>query len=126
MMRLISSLAVSLALVLVTSNAALANWQVYREDDRVVASVDTLSFEPFHGQPSVWVRWHYVRPRKGVGGVKIQFTAQCPKRKLFEIATYPYDTKGNFLTPHKNYDKPKEYSITPNSLNASTYQLLCH
>lgn len=115
----------SLIVMMATSNAAFADWELYRKGKTVIASVDILTYEPFHGQPSAWVRWHYVTPRNGVGGRKIQFTANCSQHRLFEVASYPYDAAGEYLAPHKYYGSPKEYSIAPNSLNEATYQLLC-
>ena len=116
----------SLIVIMATSNAAYADWELYRTDKKVIASVDVLSYDPFHGRPSVWVRWHYVTAINSVGGLKIQFTANCSQHRLFEIATYPYNVAGKYLTPHKNYNSPKEYAITPNSLDEATYKLLCH
>ncbi|GFO56961.1 hypothetical protein GMSM_39680 [Geomonas sp. Red276] len=109
-----------------TSTAAQANWQLYRKDRQVAASFDLLSFAPYHGQPAVWVRWHYVTPRSGLGGVKLLFTADCQKHRLYDVAEYPYDTAGEFLTPRKHYRSPKEYPLSPGSLNEATYKLLCH
>jgi hypothetical protein len=111
--------------LMVTSNIASADWELYRKDKKVISSVDILSYKPFHGQPSVWVRWHYVTPKHGVGGRKIQFTANCSRRRLFEIARHPYNADGKYLTPNKHYDSPIEYPLTPNSLNEATYKLLC-
>jgi hypothetical protein len=119
-------LALSILFVMVSSSAVFANWRAYREDKSVIASFDYLSFESFHNQPSVWVKWHYVIPRKGVAGIKLQFTANCPEHRLFEIAAYPFDADGRYLKPKKSYDSPKEYPITPGSLNEATYKLLCH
>lgn len=121
-------LRLSLAVIMVMSisSAVLADWELYRRDRSITASFDILSFAPFHNQPSVWIRWHYNTPRNGLGGVKLHFTANCRKHKLYEIAEYPYDTKGDFLKHRKRYDTPKEYQITPDSLNEATYKLLCH
>ncbi|HET6420623.1 MAG TPA: hypothetical protein VFG19_10730 [Geobacteraceae bacterium] len=118
-------LILAVAIVIAASGTTFANWQVYREDKSIVASVDYLSRASFRGKPSVWVRWHFKQPRKGIGGVKIQFTADCARRNLYEIAYIPYDTKGNYLTPSENYDSPKQYTVTPHSLNEATYRLLC-
>ena len=119
-------LSLALIIVMFISSAALADWELYRRDRSITASVDILSFAPFHGQPSVWVRWHYDTPQNGVGGVKLRFTANCLDHRLYEIAEYPYDTKGNFLPPQKRYGSPKEYPVTPDSLTEATYNLLCH
>ena len=119
-------LALSVLFLMVTTNTVLADWQLYKKDNKIIASVDYLSYEPFHDRPSVLVRWHYRTPRKGVGGLKIKFTADCSKHRLFEIAAYPYDVGGNYLKPHKNYNSPIEYPIAPDSLNDATYKLLCH
>ncbi len=111
--------------VIATSGTAFANWQVYREDINIIASVDYLSHAAFRGKPSVWVQWHFKHPRKGIGGVKIQFTADCTRRGLYEIAYIPYDIKGNYLRSTQNYDSPRQYTVTPHSLNEATYRLLC-
>jgi hypothetical protein len=115
----------ALLIVMMAAGTAFAEWQLYREDTKVTASFDIASFAPFRGKPSVWVRWNYVTPRNGIGGKKIQFAADCAAHKLFEIASNPYDPKGNYLTWSRNYDKPKEYATTPGSLNEATYKLLC-
>lgn len=112
-------------MIMVVSDTAGANWRVYRKDKSVIASVNYLSYASFRGQPSVWVRWHHVNPRKGKGGEKIQFTAKCSERRLFEIAYRSYDTKGNYIISIKNFDSPKEYTVTPHSLNEATINLLC-
>jgi hypothetical protein len=57
--------------------------------------------------------------------MKLQFTADCGKKKLFEIAVVPFDGDGNFLAPNEHFDAPKEYPVTPGSLNEATYRLLC-
>ena len=119
-------LALSVLFLTVTTNTALADWQLYKKDKDIIASVDYLSYESFHDRPSVLVRWHYRTPRKGVGGLRIQFTADCRKHRLFEIAAFPYDVGGNYLKAHKNYDTPIEYPITQDSLNEATFKLLCH
>ena len=119
-------LALSVLFLMVTVNTVSADWQLYKEDRNIIASVDYLSYESFHNRPSVLVRWHYRTPRKGVGGLRIQFTADCKKHQLFEIAVYPYDISGKYLKPHKNLNTPIEYLIAPDSLNDATYKLLCH
>ena len=119
-------LALSVLFLMVTATTVSADWQLYKEDKNIIASVNYLSYESFHNRPSVVVRWHYRTPRKGVGGLRIQFTADCKKHQLFEIAAYPYDLDGKYLKPHKNYSTPIEYPITPGSLNDATYKLLCH
>ncbi len=111
--------------ILFTASPALANWQLYWEDQNIVASFDYLSRSSFQGKPCLWVRWHYVHPRKGVGGVKIQFTADCAQHRLYEINSDPYDTEGNFLGLIRREDAPKEYPVTPRSLNEETYDLMC-
>jgi hypothetical protein len=60
-----------------------------------------------------------------VAGAKIQFTANCTGHRLFEIASSPYDVAGNYLPEKKQYESPKEYLLTPGSLNEATYKLLC-
>ena len=119
-------LALSVLLLIATTDTVLADWQLYKEDNNIIASVDYLSYESFHNRPSVLVRWHYRTPRNGVGGLRIQFTADCAKHRLFEIAAYPYDVDGKYLKPHKKYNSPIEYPIVPGSLNDETYKLLCH
>ena len=119
-------LALTVLLLMATTDTVLADWQLYKKDDRIIASVDYLSYASFHNRPSVMVRWHYRAPREGVGGLKIEFTADCRKHRLFEIAAYPYDAGGKYLKPHKNYHSPIEYPIAPGSLNDATYKLLCH
>jgi hypothetical protein len=114
-----------LLIVLTTAGEAFAMWQLYREDQNVIASYDYDTFAPFRGKPSVWVRWQYVTPREGVGGMKIQFTADCAAHKLYEIASNPYDPQGNYLQSIRNFDNPKEYPTPPGSLNEATYKLLC-
>ena len=121
----LTALAVALLIPLATAGPAFAMWQPYREDASVVASFDYDSFASIQGKPSVRVRWHYVTPRNGVGGVKIQFTADCAARKLFEIASTPYDPQGNYMESDQHQDQPKEYAVTPGSLNEATYKLLC-
>lgn len=117
--------ALALLIVLAAASAALAEWQLYREDTQIIASYDYATFAPFRGKPSLWVRWHYVAPRNGVGGMKIQFTADCAARRLYAIASNPYDAAGNYLASEQNYDNPKEYPMTPGSLDEATYNLLC-
>lgn len=112
-------------ILLALSTAVSADWRMYRKDTTVIASVNYISHAPFRGKPSVWVRWHYVKPRNGVGGVKIQFAADCKEQRLFEIAAERYDLKGNYLGAQKWYDAPKEYPLTAGSLNEATYNLLC-
>jgi hypothetical protein len=112
-------------LVLATISTANAEWQLYRNDSDTIASYNYDTFEPFKGNPSVWVKWHYVTPRDGIAGVRIQFVADCSKRKLYEISEYPYGPGGAYLDPTLNVDDPKEYPLTPDSLNEATYRLLC-
>ncbi|WP_298266795.1 hypothetical protein [Geobacter sp.] len=118
-------LGLSVFLLAAATGTAFADWQLYRKDKAVVASFDILSFASFRHQPSVWVRWHYVTPRKGVAGIKIHFTANCSKHRLYEIATLPYDTDGNYLADNEHPDTPREYPLRHNSLNKATYELLC-
>jgi hypothetical protein len=117
----------ALLMVAMLAGVADANWRLYHRDKEVVASFDYLSRASFRGQPAVWVRWHYVTPRNGTGGTKLQFTANCPAHKLYEIESLPYDTSGNYLSSRKrkHYDVPKEYPLEPGSLNDATYKLLC-
>jgi hypothetical protein len=118
-------LLLAILLVAAASGTAFADWQLYWKGKNLTASFDLLSREPFRGKPSLWVRWNYVTPRKGIAGVKIQFTADCAGRRLYEVSEVPYDTGGNYLKLRKNYDSPKEYGITPGSLNEATYRLMC-
>jgi len=114
-----------LLIILITACPCLANWRVYSEDKNIVASFDDLSRASFQGKPSLWVRWHYVHPENGVGGVKIQFTAHCAQHRLYEINSDPYDTERNFLGLIRREDAPREYPVTPGSLNEATYKLMC-
>ena len=118
-------LALALVIVLSTTAQAVANWQVYREDDEVIASYDYVSFAPFHNQPSVWVKWYNVSPKAPYGGIKIQFTADCANHRLFEINSVPFDHDGNYLAESPSYDSPKEYPVSHNDLSEATYKLLC-
>jgi hypothetical protein len=112
-------------MVLTLSGTAFADWQLYWNGKDITASFDLLSREPFRGKPSLWVRWQYVTPRNGIAGIKIQFTADCSGHRLYEISRVSYDPAGNYLKLKKNYDSPKQYGITPGSLNEATYQLMC-
>jgi hypothetical protein len=115
------------AIMIVTAAApASAQWQRYREDPDIAASFDIATFAPFRNNPSVWVRWNYASPKNGVGGMKIQFMADCQAQKLYEIAANPYDGDGNYLAPEQYFDAPKEFPVTSGSLNEATYKLLCH
>lgn len=118
-------MALAMAMVLMTAGGAAADWQVYREGKTVIAAVDYISYAPYHNQPSVWVRWHYVKPRQGVAGRKIQFTADCGHHRLFEIASATYNTAGDFIATNKYYHAPREFPIKPGSLNETTFELLC-
>jgi hypothetical protein len=111
--------------VLFMTGVASADWQLYKEEGNVIASYDFLSFAPFKGNPSVWVRWEYVSPVNGIGGKKIQLTANCSDTSLFEIAVIPFDSSGEYLARDQHYDSPKEYPLTGNPLNEATYKLLC-
>jgi hypothetical protein len=113
-------------LALMVAVPVCASWQQYRQDESVSASFDIDTFAPFRGNPSVWVRWHYVVAKNGIGGMKIQFMADCQAQKLFEIAANPYDADGNYLTASNYFDAPIEFPVTPGSLNEATYKLLCH
>ncbi len=117
--------AIVLFIILITASPALANWRMYSEDKNVVASFDYLSRASFRGKPSLWVRWHYANPGKGPAGVKIHFAADCAEHRLYEIASDPYDTEGNYLGMIKREDAPKDYAVTPGSLNEATYKLMC-
>lgn len=115
----------ALLIVLATSAQAVADWQVYHENDKIIASFDYVTFAPFHNQPSVWVRWHNESKTAQYGGRKIQFTADCANHRLFEIDSVPYDHDGNFLAEKPMYDSPKEYPLRNSDLNEATYRLLC-
>jgi hypothetical protein len=118
-------LALALLIVMAAATAAFAQWQLYKDDGSTIASFDLATFAPFQGNPSVWVRWQYASPRNGVAGAKMQFMADCAEHKLYEIAENPYDAEGNYLAS-KSYDSaPKEFPVTPGSLNEATYMLLC-
>jgi hypothetical protein len=119
-------LALTLVIIMATAGQAFAIWQLYKEDSKVVANFNYDSFAPFRGKPSVWVKWQYTTPMNGVAGKKLQFTADCSARKLFEIAVIPFDADGNYLQPNEHFDAPMEYPLTPGSLNEATYNLLCH
>ena len=116
----------TLLFLLASATFVCADWRMYRKDDDIVASVNYISRSSFHGKPAVWVRWHYVTPKNGVGGVKIQFAADCPKHKLLEIERHPYNAEGIYLTHGKSYKSPPEYPVTPGSINEATYKLLCY
>ncbi len=114
-----------LLVLLFTTGVANADWQLYKKEGNVIASYDYLSFSPFKGNPSVWVRWEYVSPVKGIGGKKIQFTADCKASKLSAIASVPFDASGKYLAMDEQYDSPKEYPLAGSPLNKATYKLLC-
>jgi len=120
-----SRLVLALAIIMTTCTTSFAEWQLYHQDSSIIASYNYDSFAPFRGNPSAWVRWHYVSPRDGMGGMKVQFTADCAAGKLYEIASTPYDTEGNYLASNQHFDAPKEYPVTSGSLNKATYKLLC-
>ena len=122
---MIRSLLALLAIV-VLAGPASAEWQRYHDDGSITASFDIASFAQFQGKPSVWVRWHYDSPRDGIGGMKLQFTAECDQDELYEIDVIPYDADGNYLAEDRHYDAPKEYPVTPDSLNEATLAILCH
>ncbi len=111
--------------VFVLTGTAVAEWQPYRTEYGVVASYNYDTFASFQGNPSVWVRWHYDTPRKGVAGVTIHFTADCSSHTLYEIAENTYGPGGDYLSTTQNYENPKEYPVSPGSLNEDTYRLLC-
>lgn len=112
-------------IILSTNASAMAQWHRYWEDKRVTAAYKSGSFAPFHNQPSVWVRWHNRSPAGEYGGELIQFSADCNRHRLFEIATIPYDRQGNYLAEQKHYDAPLEYPLNRGTLNGATYRLLC-
>lgn len=112
-------------MAVIPSGPAFADWQTYWKDKNITADFDYLSREPFRGKPSIWVKLYYATPRKEIGGVKTQFTADCAGHRLYEIASDQFDTGGNFLGLNKHYDSPKEYKMTPGSLNEATYRLMC-
>jgi hypothetical protein len=118
-------IALALLIVLAISSSAVANWQVYSKKDKIIASLDYVTFASFRNQPSVWVRWHNVSKKARYGGRKIQFTADCASHRLFEINSVPYDHAGIFLAGNPMYDSPKEYPLKNNDLNKATYRLLC-
>ncbi len=118
-------LALSVVVVLLTCSVASADWRLYRKGGDVIATFDYLSRLPYHGQPSLWVNWRYVVPKNGVGGVRLQVTADCKEHRLYGIASYPYDVGGNYLKPVKRYTSPREFPISPGSLNEATYNLIC-
>jgi hypothetical protein len=118
-------LVLAVLFVLAAAAAAFAQWQLYKEDGGTIASFDYATFAPFQDKPSVWVRWQYVSPRNGVAGTKLQFMADCAEHELYEIAENPYDAEGNYLASSRYYDAPKEFPVTPGSLNEATYDLLC-
>ena len=121
------ALVVALFIVMAATGAAEANWRLYHKDNAVVASFDYLSRASLNGRPAVWVRWHYVAPRGGVGGEKLLFTADCTAHKLYEVKALTYDTGGTYLPKRKRTPPtPQEYSLPPGSLNEATYRLLCH
>ncbi len=115
----------ALLIVLAISAQAVADWQVYHKDNKVIASFDYVSFVQFRNQPSVWVRWHNVSKKALYGGRKIQFTADCANHRLCEIKSIPYNHDGNFLAEKPLYDSPKEYPLRNSDLNEATYRLLC-
>jgi len=118
-------ISLALLMVLATTAQSVAFWQIYREDGKVVASYDYVTFATFRNQPSVWVKWHNVSKKTMYGGTKIQFTADCAKHRLFEINSVPYDHDGNFLAEQPLYNSPREYPLKHNNLNEATYRLLC-
>ncbi len=117
--------ALAVLVVLTFSGTASAIWNLYWKGNDVTASFNLASRAPFRGKPSLWVRWTYVEPRKGIAGAKIQFTADCAGRRLYAISDVPFDTGGNYLKSKKYYDFPEQYLITPGSLNEATYRLMC-
>jgi hypothetical protein len=119
-------LVLAVLMILTTSGAAFAQWQLYRENKQITASFKYQSFARFRNKPSVWVRWHYNSPGGKYGGKLIQFTADCKEHKLFEISVIPYDHDGDFLGENRHNDAPIEYRLKKGSLNSATYRLLCH
>jgi hypothetical protein len=122
MIRLI----VAAVLLTAATPPAFASWQSYRDDGSIVATFDLATFAPFQGKPSVWVKWQNVTPQNGIGGTKLQFTADCAAGSLYEISAIPFDAGGNYLAENRHYESPKAYPVTPGSLNKATYDLLCH
>lgn len=118
-------LIVTALLLLTLTASAAADWQLYYDDGKIVASYDVLSRAPFREQPSLWVRWHYAAPQDGVGGKKIEFTAQCSEHRLFEVRTIPYDANGNYLEESDHLKTPKEVPVDSTPLAKATYELLC-
>ncbi len=118
-------LALAVLMVLTFSDTASAIWNLYWKGNDVTASFDLASRAPFRGKPSLWVRWKYVKPEKGIAGTKIQFTADCTARRLYAIYDVPFDTGGNYLESKKYHDSPKQCLLTPGSLNEATFRLMC-
>jgi hypothetical protein len=111
--------------LLFMTGVANADWQLYKEEGNIIASYDYLTFSAFKGNPSAWFRWEYVSPENGIGGNKIQFTADCNVAKLYAIAVVPFDTSGKYLTMNELYNSPKEYPLAGSPLNEATYKILC-
>ncbi len=120
-------LILALGIVVTTAAGADANWRLYHKDREVVASFDYLARASVRGQPATWVRWHNIVPRNGVGGAKLLFTADCKAHRLYEVEYLPYDAQGEYLAARsrKHRSAPKEYPLSPDSLNEATYRLLC-
>ncbi len=117
----------SLAVIVILATNSIANgaWQRYWQDTRVTAAYRIGSFATFRDHPSVWVRWHYRTHGEKYAGKMIQFTADCAKRRLYEISAIPYDHDGNYLGENRHYDAPMEYPLREGTLNGATYRLLC-
>ena len=111
--------------VMLAATSAFADWRVYYEDGKVIASEDYLSNAPYRGMPSVWVRWHYKTPKDDRGGSKRQFAADCTKHRLLEISFATYDKAGNYVESTQLYDAPRQYPLKGSKLNQATYELLC-
>ncbi len=113
------------AIIMLAASPVSANWRLYWEDSHITASFDYLSRASCQDRPCIWARWHYVNPDQGIGGVKIRFAADCATHRLYEIQSDPYDSEGNYLGLIRREDAPKEYPVTPGSLNEATYKLMC-
>lgn len=124
-MKQVALAVLTVLIALTVSGTAFADWELYWKGKQVTASFDLLSREPFRGKPSLWVRWTYAKPRKGIAGIKIQFTADCTGHRLYAISDARFDAGGNYLKMEKYYNSPKQYQLPPGSLNEATYRLMC-
>ncbi len=126
MKHVVLTVLMAVVLSVAASGTAFADWQLYWKGDNITATFDLLSREPFHGKPSLWVKWNYAKPMNGIAGIKLQFMADCSGHRLYKIYEIPYDAGGNFLKPKKYYASPREYKIIPASPGEATYKLMCH